>query len=71
MPLYSAHVLKELLDWVGNVYVRKKDFTVDIKFSKMPVENLGDTRSYALLYFQYAYMYVYVTAHVCYLWYYV
>jgi len=42
-----------------------------IKVLKMQVENLGDNRSYVVLYTKYAYTYASVTDPVHYLWYYV
>ena len=44
----------------------KKGFADAIKVLEIPVENLGDGRSYALLYVKYASMYTYITAYVCY-----
>jgi len=49
--------------------VIRKVFADDIKVSKMPGENLGDIRSYLLLYVKHAYIYADIIALVCYLWY--
>jgi len=65
MPFSSCHELEKSLVCLRNVSVIGTVFADDIKFSKMPVENLEDIRLYVLLYVKYAHMYTYITALVC------
>ena len=47
----------------------EKELADDIEVLEIPMKDLGNFRSYVLLYVKYAFMYAHITALICYLWY--